>query len=32
MVKTANGNVNQCEERLMEHIKKLGERCDSLQD
>ena len=32
MVQSANGKVDQCEERIMEHIKKLGERCDGLQD
>ena len=31
MVESANGQTDESEQRMMVHIKKLGERCDDLQ-
>ena len=31
LVQSANGNVDKCEQRLMDQIKMLNDRCDNLQ-
>ena len=31
MVQSANGQTDECEKRIMVHIKQLGERCNDLQ-